>query len=74
METLYNILDEIDLNEKEMLNEANRKEAAEILMLDPMSYDALKYELGIEESKPLEIYHGYKVVVSKGYEKCIRFV
>lgn len=68
-----NIFDEIDLKEKEMLNDG-RREAAELLILDQFSYDQLKYELGMHEDYVLEMYHGYKVVVANGTEKCVRFV
>lgn len=70
-----NILDEIDTREREMLMENGREVAAEVLILDPFSYDQLRYELGLTEGTDLDIYHGYKVVVSHAeYEKCVRFV
>ena len=70
-----NILDEIDIKEKEMLNEKGRKVAAEFLVLDPLSYDALKYEVGYRSNEKIDIYHGYKITITDSeFEKCIRFI
>jgi hypothetical protein len=72
---LLSILDEIDIAERQMLHEKNRKKAAEILILDRLSYDALKYELGYSSKNKIDIYHGYKITITDSeFEKCIRFV
>lgn len=73
-EEIVSILDEIDIKEKKMLNDG-REVAAEYIMLDPISYDALRFELGYTSDETIERYHGYTVTVTHSeLDKCVRFV
>jgi len=76
IDDMLNILDKIDLEEKKMLkdNATSKRPAADFLILDKMSYNALKYERGIPEDLEMEEYHGYMISVMDRYEEYIRFV
>lgn len=76
IEELYNILDKIDMEEKEMLkrNAAKKQSAAEYLILDRASYIQLKYERGLTEDSPMTEYHGYNISIVDNYEECIKFI
>ena len=76
MTEFYNILDKIDLEEKEMLdrNASKKIGAAENLILDRASYIQLKYEIGLSEESSLNQYHGYEISVIDNYEEHIKFV
>ena len=75
MTDFYNILDKIDLEEREMLrkNASKKIGAAENLILDRASYIQLKYEIGLSEESPLTQYHGYEISVVDNYEEHIKF-
>lgn len=75
MTEFYNILDKIDIEEKEMLqkNASKRTGAAENLILDRASYIQLKYEIGLSEDDALNQYHGYEISVIDNYEEHIKF-
>lgn len=75
MTEFYNILDKIDLEEKEMLqkNASKKIGAAENLILDRASFIQLKYEIGLSEEAPLNQYHGYEISVIDSYEEHIKF-
>lgn len=76
MTEFYNILDKIDLEEREMLqkNAAKKIGAAENLILDRASFMQLKYEIGLSEEATLNQYHGYEISVIDNYEEHIKFV
>lgn len=73
---MINILDKIDIKEREMLKEnaALKRPASDFLVLDRISYNALKYERGLGEEREMEEYHGYIITVVDKYEEYIRFV
>ena len=75
MTEFFNILDKIDIEEKEMLKRhaARKMGAAEILILDQASFMQLKYEIGLSEESPLNHYHGYAISVTDSYEEYIKF-
>ncbi len=76
IEDITNILDKIDIEERKMLRENAklRTGASEYLILDKISYNALKYERGINEDSEMSEYHGYTISVVDKYEEYIRFV
>ena len=73
---MVNILDKIDIKEREMLKDkaALKQPASDFLVLDRISYNALKYERGLGEEREMEEYHGYIITVVDKYEEYIRFV
>ena len=76
IDDMINILDKIDIKEKEMLKEnaGLKRSASEFLILDRISYNALKYERGLGEDREMDEYHGYIITVVDKYEEYIRFV
>jgi|GEM_PF-5677597 len=76
IDDMINILDKIDIKEREMLKEnaALKRPASDFLVLDRISYNALKYERGLGEEREMEEYHGYIITVVDKYEEYIRFV
>lgn len=76
IDDMINILDKIDIKEREMLKEnaTLKRPASDFLVLDRISYNALKYERGLGEEREMEEYHGYIITVVDKYEEYIRFV
>ena len=76
IEDITNILDKIDIEERKMLrdNAKLKKPASDYLILDKISYNALKYERGIGEDTEMNEYHGYTISVVDKYEEHIRFI